>query len=99
MSVILMKEKMHDLLGYVYDNFVSQNGSDDVIFHVTVWNHFDSDGPRTNNLLEGYSSMLNKYITAKSSIYQADKGWRVMKIMVTKINESLVTMTLLRHAG
>ena len=37
----------------------------------TVWNHFETRGPRTNNHVEGYNNKLKKFIGSKSpNIYK-----------------------------
>jgi len=34
----------------------------DCLFPKSMWNHYDNDGKRSNNYLEGYYSKLNKYL-------------------------------------
>ena len=41
-------------------------------FHIKSWNHFETDGPRTNNNMEGYNSKLKKHVgTAHPNIHKA----------------------------
>ena len=41
-------------------------------FDKYIWNHYESDGLRTNNLCEGYNSKMKKYTnTTHPDIYKA----------------------------
>ena len=41
-------------------------------FAIKSWNHFETDGPRTNNNMEGYNSKLKKHVgTAHPNIHKA----------------------------
>ena len=38
---------------------------------MSFWNHFDTEGPRTNNNVEGYNNKLKLYVgAAKPNIYK-----------------------------
>ena len=37
-------------------------------FPIVSWNHFDTQGPRTNNYLEGYNNSINKINEIKNQI-------------------------------
>ena len=37
-------------------------GNDDVRFSISLWNHYYTEGPRTNNHVEGYNHKINNYI-------------------------------------
>jgi hypothetical protein len=39
------------------------------LFPVSLWNHFDNDGPRTNNSVEGYNFRMGKYLETHSNIW------------------------------
>jgi hypothetical protein len=39
------------------------------LFPVSLWNHFDNDGPRTNNPVEGFNFRMGKYLETHSNIW------------------------------
>lgn len=43
-----------------FADYVTESGLKDEQF----WNHFDNTGPRTNNILEGWHSKINKQLNA-----------------------------------
>ena len=59
------------------------------------WNHFDTEGPRTNNNLEGYNLKLKKYVAIahpdifKSiQVFQSEEADSSMKFMHAKNGDS-----------
>ena len=47
-------EKIKKFREYVFNTWIT-NGS----FPVSLWNHFENQGPRTNNHVEGFHSKIN----------------------------------------
>ena len=49
-------EKINKFRDYVFNTWITN-----VNFPIALWNHFNADGPRTNNHVEGFHSRINKY--------------------------------------
>ncbi|CAF1079513.1 unnamed protein product, partial [Brachionus calyciflorus] len=47
-------KNLEKFLDYLVDNYFEGR------FPIELWNHFDSEGPRTNNNLEAYNNKLNQ---------------------------------------
>lgn len=61
-----------------------------ILFPFTLWNHFDTDGPRTNNHIEGENAALKRFINVDSpDIYSL--------ILCLKDIESLVAIKYLKN--
>ncbi|CAF0745702.1 unnamed protein product [Brachionus calyciflorus] len=59
-------KNLEKFLDYLVDNYFE--GS----FPIELWNHFDSEGPRTNNNLEAYNNKLKSFVgIANTNIFKA----------------------------
>ena len=58
---------LHKFMQYLINNYFETN-----CFPVAVWNHFSTEGNRTNNNVEGYNNRLKNFVGAASpNIYKA----------------------------
>jgi hypothetical protein len=48
-----LRSSVQRYLNYFENQWLNDN-------YIKIWNHFDTDGPRTNNYNEGYNNRLNK---------------------------------------